>query len=81
MGRPRPPDESRAVAKAVGRQLRALRLERGMTQEQFAAAAGFHRTQAGFLERGESTPGIFTLIQAARVLDATASDILRDAGY
>ena len=81
MGRPRPPEKSRAVARALGRRIRALREAQGLTQESFAAKAGFHRTQAGFLERGESTPGVFTLIEVAQVLKVRASDILRDVGH
>ena len=73
--------DSRTVARAVGRAIRALRTSQGLSQEQFAELAGVHRTQVGFLERGERTPGVHTLIQAARALKTTASDLLREAGY
>jgi transcriptional regulator with XRE-family HTH domain len=38
---------------AVGRNLRAHRLARGMSQEAFADLLDFHRTYMGGVERGE----------------------------
>lgn len=69
------------MAVAIGKVIRARRVARGMSQEQFADVAGVHRTQAGFLERGERTPSVYTVSQAARALNATASEILREAGF
>lgn len=41
------------LQKAVGANLRAYRLERGLSQEKFADVLGVHRTYMGGLERGE----------------------------
>ncbi len=81
MGRPRKSDESRTLAQAVGRRLRALRIERGLTQDQFAELVGIHRNAAGFIERGENTVTIHTLSRAAKALKTAASEILRDVGH
>jgi transcriptional regulator with XRE-family HTH domain len=41
------------LQRMVGRNLRAYRLERGLSQEAFADVLGVHRTYMGGLERGE----------------------------
>lgn len=41
------------LQRTVGRNLRALRVARGLSQEAFADAVGVHRTYMGGLERGE----------------------------
>nr|WP_202387225.1 helix-turn-helix transcriptional regulator [Nocardioides flavescens] len=41
------------MQRAVGENLRRIRLELGLSQEAFAEVLGFHRTYMGGLERGE----------------------------
>ncbi|TXH20062.1 MAG: XRE family transcriptional regulator [Mycobacterium sp.] len=41
------------LQRALGRNLRALRADRGLSQEAFANVLGVHRTYMGGLERGE----------------------------
>lgn len=41
------------LQKAVGANLRVLRLARGLSQEDFAEVLGVHRTYMGGVERGE----------------------------
>ena len=41
------------LQKTVGANLRAYRLERGISQEAFAELMGVHRTYMGGVERGE----------------------------
>ena len=79
---PRPPSNlGRPLARAIGQVVRAHRINLKLSQEQFAEAAGFHRTQVGFLERGERTPNVQTVVDAASALNLRASDLLREAGY
>lgn len=53
------------VAEAFGQRVRELRLEKGMTQEQLAEAAGLHPTFISNVERGYRVPTIVTLLKLA----------------
>lgn len=66
-------------AKAVfGRRLRELRTERGLTQDQLAAAAGeMSRVYLGALERGERSAGIETLQRLGLGLGVEPAELLR----
>jgi transcriptional regulator with XRE-family HTH domain len=54
---------------AVGRNLRRLRLERGLSQEAFAEVLGVHRTYMGGVERGERNLTLRSLERIAARLD------------
>ena len=75
------PPQSRAMAKAVGKTIRKHRLARALSQEAFADLIGVHRTQVGFLERGENTASIYALAVLASGLKMRASELLREAGF
>ena len=72
--------ESARMAEAVGRELRRLRTAANISQEGLADTIGVHRTQIGFLERGENTTSIHTLALIAEALGTKASEILRTVG-
>jgi transcriptional regulator with XRE-family HTH domain len=55
----------------VARNLRRLRVERGLSQENLAADAGIDRTYVSRLERGLENPTVAMLEQLADALDAT----------
>ena len=81
MAKNKPFPPGREMAVAIGKVIRAKRTAQGLSQEQFADLAKVHRTQVGFLERGERTPSVFTLSQAAAALKMRASELLNAAGY
>ena len=81
MARNLTPPQSRAMARAVGKVIRKLRTARGLSQEAFADLVGVHRTQIGFLERGENTASIYALAVIAEGLKMRASAILAEAGF
>ena len=59
------------LQRTVGANLRRYRLERGLSQEDFADAVGMHRTYMGGLERGERN---LTLRTVERIADSLAVD-------
>ncbi len=51
-----------------GRRVRALRVERGWSQEGLAERAGLHWTYVGGIERGERNPALDNINRLARAL-------------
>ncbi len=60
----------------VGERLRALREERGISQESLSLEAGFPPSQAGRVERGLINTSISHIAAFARVLGVHPKDIL-----
>ncbi len=61
---------------AVGRRIRALREELGLSQEQLAARCGCHRTYVGMVERAEKSISVLALSKFAKGLRTTMSALL-----
>ncbi len=59
-----------------GRQVRRLRLERGLSQEALADAAGLHRTYVSGIERGLRNPTLTIVARLAIALDLAPADLL-----
>jgi transcriptional regulator with XRE-family HTH domain len=66
------------LQRAVGRKLRAVRTDRGLTQEAFAEVLGRHRTYMGGLERGERNLTLKTVGRIADLLGLDPLDLLSD---
>jgi transcriptional regulator with XRE-family HTH domain len=56
--------------------LRRVRLERGLSQEALADRASLDRTYISALERQRYSPSIDTIESLARALDVDASDLV-----
>ena len=56
--------------------LEAIRKERGIKQEELAAALEVSRQTIGSLENGRSNPSIILAFKLARYLDMSIEDIL-----
>jgi transcriptional regulator with XRE-family HTH domain len=65
------------LQRAVGRNLRAYRIERGLSQEAFALTVGVHRTYMGGLERGERNLTLRSVERIAARLGIEPLDLLR----
>lgn len=64
------------VAAEFGQRLRSLRQEAGLSQERLAEVAGVHRTYVGHVERGETTPTLYSIVRFAAALDRDAADLV-----
>jgi transcriptional regulator with XRE-family HTH domain len=62
----------------VGGHVRRLRLERGLTQEDLAAASAIDLTYLGGIERGKRNPSLLVLARIANALGVRPSVLLED---
>lgn len=69
--------EKDRFAKKVGIILQQARLKAGMTQEQLADKADFHRTYIGFMEQGRYSPNLYTLSKISKALGVRLSELLK----
>ena len=60
-----------------GRNLRACRIQRQLSQEDLGEIAGLHRTYISGLERGIRNPSIRIVAQLAAALEIEPGDLLR----
>ena len=60
-----------------GRNLRAYRIQRQLSQEGLGEIAGLHRTYISGLERGIRNPSIRIVAQLAAALEIEPGDLLR----
>jgi len=59
-----------------GAAVRRIRLERGLSQEQFADLCQLDRTYIGGVERGERNVGLINVYRIASALEVAASSLL-----
>lgn len=64
----------------VGRNIRRLRRERGLSQEDLADEIGVHRTYMGGVERGERNLTLRSLERLADRLGVSPLSLLEDSG-
>jgi transcriptional regulator with XRE-family HTH domain len=70
-----------AVAKSqvcvvFGRNIRALREAKGLSQEELAELADLHRTYIGAIERGERNLGLENIVRLADALSVPPAKLL-----
>jgi transcriptional regulator with XRE-family HTH domain len=72
------PDDRRVETKvAVGRNIRAQRKRRDLTQEQLAHRAGMHPVEVGRVERGLRDMRVSTVTKLARGLGVPPMELFR----
>jgi transcriptional regulator with XRE-family HTH domain len=65
------------MRKLVGRNVRAIRQAKGMTQEQLAESSGFSQQYISDLERGRRNPTVVTLWELSQALESTPVQLLQ----
>ena len=74
---PNSPKSSPLVA-IFAANVRRLRLELGVSQEELAEAAGAHRTYVGMLERAEKNVTIYNIERIAIALGVSPDTLLKE---
>ena len=62
---------------SIGKKIRELRLEAGLSQEAFAERAQIHRSHMGEIERGEVDIAVSSLMKVAQVLGVKVSKLVQ----
>ncbi|WP_429248186.1 helix-turn-helix domain-containing protein [Massilia sp. UYP32] len=70
------PFDGSQVLQAVGKAIRAMRLEKGISQEELSYLCQLDRSHMGRIERGERNVSFFNLLRISRGLQCKPSDIL-----
>ena len=71
-------DDSIEVARRFGANLRRIRKEADLSQEEVGFRSSLHRTEVGLLERGARVPRIDTLVKLAGALGVRIDCTLLD---
>ena len=64
----------------LGTAIRAARLERNLSQEALADAAGIDRSHMGKIERGERNVSVLNVARVATALNVTVASLMTSAG-
>ncbi|WP_277539905.1 helix-turn-helix domain-containing protein [Polynucleobacter sphagniphilus] len=79
MARPSPTHSGSKELAALGKAIRGLRLETGLSQEALADEAGIDRSYMGGIERGEHNVALINLVKIAKALETTTAELLSKA--
>ena len=71
-------DQNTEIGKRIGNRVRALRKQRGLTQDQLAKMASVKRPNISRLEAGKHVPGIILIQRMADCLQVRISDLIVD---
>ena len=67
-----------SLGETVARNIRRIRRERGLSQEELASLVNINRNYIGMIERQENSPTIQMVERIAKVLQVRPSQLLED---
>jgi len=67
------------MRKLVGQNVRRIRQEKGLTQEQFSLVSGFSQQYISGLETGHRNPTVVTVYELAKALGVSHLDLLQSS--
>lgn len=67
------------MRKLVGQNVKRIRQEKGLTQEQFSLASGFSQQYISGLETGHRNPTVVTVYELAKALGVSHLDLLQSS--
>lgn len=65
----------------LGQQIRRLRKERKLSQEELADRAGVHRNFIGYIERGERATTVLVIFDLAKALEVHPAALFEGAAF
>ena len=68
-------ETDREFLKSFGQNIQSLRKQLGISQEELADRAGFHRTYVGMIERGERNITLSNLKKLSKALELDIKDL------
>jgi len=68
------------MRRLVGRNVKRIRQEKGLTQEQLAELSGFSQQYISGLEQGRRNPTVVSLYELATALGVSHIELVRPAG-
>jgi len=78
MPKPKLRQPSSTIVRILAENVRSLRRERGLSQEQLAEDCDLHRTYVGSVERGERNVTLSTLEALAHGLGVSVTELLSE---
>jgi transcriptional regulator with XRE-family HTH domain len=67
-----------SVGETVAKNIRRLRVERGLSQEELASLVNINRNYVGMIERQENSPTIAMIERIAKALDVEPTKLLEE---
>ena len=65
------------ILKKFGQRIKCLRIQKKLTQEQFAEICDLHKNYIGMVERGERNPSLINIKIIAEGLEISISDLMK----